>query len=203
MKRFVLLLPIAAIAAFAIWCGLRSSRTTSSAAVTALLPKETLGFVHLPDFNRTRDDWHRSDIYELWREPALQEFFQKPLANIPKSSAVEENFREFEELEPRDIFIALTAWENNSPKFIGGFRFKGSVDEAEKVIGKWRANLLGRSPQAKRETFAYQQHQIDTMTQNQDTVATVYDGNWFFVGMNDVDGLKALLDRVDAAHLRA
>jgi hypothetical protein len=197
MKRFVQLLPVAAIAAFAIWFGLRSSRTTSSAAVTALMPKETLGFVHLPDFNRTRDDWHRSDIYELWREPAVQEFFQKPLANVPNSGAAEENLQEFEQLEPRDIFIALTAWENSSPNFIGGFRFKGSADEAEKVVGKWRANLLQRSPQAKRETFAYQQHQIDTMTRNQDTVATVYDGNWFFVAMNDLDGLKALLDRVD------
>jgi hypothetical protein len=197
MKRFALLLPVAAIAAFAIWFGLRSARTTSSAAVTALLPKETLGFVHLPDLGRTRDEWHRSDIYGLWREPAVQEFFQKPLAIIPKSSAAEENFRKFEELEPKDIFIALTAWENGSLKCIGGFRFKGSAAEAEKVIGEWRANLLGRSSQAKRETFAYQQHQIDTMTRNQDTVATVYDGNWFFVALNDVDGLKALLDRVD------
>src|SRR5476651_1532993 len=145
MKRFALLLPVAAIAAFAIWFGLHGARTTSSAAVTALLPKETLGFVHLPDLGRTRDEWHRSDIYGLWREPAVQEFFQKPLAIIPKSSAAEENFRKFEELEPKDIFIALTAWENGSPKCIGGFRFKGSAEEAEKVIGEWRANLVGRS----------------------------------------------------------
>jgi hypothetical protein len=197
MKRFVLLLPVAAIAAFAIWFGLHSARTTSSAAVTALLPKETLGFVHLPDLLRTRDEWRGSEIYGLWREPAVQEFFQKPLANIPKSGAAEENLRKFEGLEPKDIFIALTAWETGTPKCIGGFRFKGSAAEAEKVIGEWRVNLLGHSPQAKRETFAYEQHQIDTMTRNQDTVATVYDGNWFFVALNEVDGLKALLDRVD------
>ncbi|MEY2480530.1 MAG: hypothetical protein QOI04_1457 [Verrucomicrobiota bacterium] len=196
MKRFIVLVLIAAIAAVAIWAGLRSSRSTSSAAVSALLPKEALGFVHLPDFNRARDEWHRSDIYELWREPAMQEFLQKPLANS-KRGETEEQLRDFEKLEARDIFIALTAWENSSPKWIGGFRFRGSADAVEKVIGQWRANFPRRWTQAKRETFTYQQHKIDIVTSNQATVATVYDGDWFFLAMNDVDELKAVLDRLD------
>ena len=65
-----------------IWLGFYRSRHTSSAAVTALLPKDTLAFVHLPDFNRSRAELHQTDLYKIWAEPAVQDFLQKPRAKI-------------------------------------------------------------------------------------------------------------------------
>src|SRR5664279_2417519 len=88
MKRFQLLVIVSMITAGAIWVGLYRSRHTSSAAVTAILPKDTLAFVHMPDFNRSRAELHQTDLYQIWTEPALQDFLQKPRAKIPVNAGL-------------------------------------------------------------------------------------------------------------------
>ena len=81
MKRFLVLLFLGAAAAIGIWYAMRTGGLrTSSASVTALLPKETTALIHVPDVNGTRAKWHETDLYKLWREPALQDFLQKPLS---------------------------------------------------------------------------------------------------------------------------
>lgn len=198
MKKFVVLLVLAAAVAFAVWFGMRGKvlSASSSATVTALLPKETLALVHLPDFNRTREEWHQSDLYKLWREPALQEFVEKPLTKVPRAGAVREKVQDLESLGMRDAFLAVTAWENNQPKVIAGFRFKGSADDAEKIIGKWRARLERDATGITRSTVEHEKHQMNLTTRDTVTIATVYDGNWFLAA-NTVDLLKTVLDRVD------
>ncbi len=111
MKRFAFLLIVAAAAAFAISYGLRQAATTSPTAVAALLPRGTILFVHLPDFNRARDEWHESDIYKLYREPAVQEFLQRPLEKLPQHDAASETLHEVERLAPKNAFIGLTSVE--------------------------------------------------------------------------------------------
>src|SRR5207248_10117964 len=78
MRRTVLLVIAGAVAAFAIWYVRRVSQETSSASVSALLPRETIFLAHLPDFNRTRDQFDHSDVCLLYREPAVQDFLLKP-----------------------------------------------------------------------------------------------------------------------------
>ena len=195
MRKLFWLVLIALIAAAAIWYGLRVAEKSATMAVTSLLPGDTLLVVHLPDFNRMRDQWHQTDIYKIRDEPAVREFLQKPLSKIPKSGAASQNLAEFESLEPKDIFFAVTSWTNGL-KLAGGFRFKGKADEAEKILGKWRAQLLAKSPDAKSEVVEYQQHQIQTVAAKGQMLATVYDGNWFLAA-NDVAELKVILDRVD------
>jgi len=56
---------------------------------------------HMQDFNRTRDQWHQSDLYQLYSEPAVQDFLRKPLANLPKRDAASQTVREIEQLDPR------------------------------------------------------------------------------------------------------
>src|SRR3977135_1036872 len=109
MQRFVLLLIIAAIAAVAIVYGLRLTQRTSNAAVASLLPRDTIAFAHLPDFNQTGDQWHQSDIYQLYREPAVQDFLHKPLSRAPKTSSVSQTVHEMEQLDLKDGFLALTS----------------------------------------------------------------------------------------------
>src|SRR5260370_11197135 len=135
MKRFASLLIVAAAAAFAISYGLRQAATTSPTAVAALLPRGTILFVYLPDFNRTRDEWHDSDIYKLYREPAVQAFLQRPLAKLSQHDAAWETLHEIERLAPKNAFIGLTSIENNSPKIVAGFRFLGSHEKSEQIIG--------------------------------------------------------------------
>jgi hypothetical protein len=197
MKRLILLVVAGAAAAVAGWYVWNLSQKTSSAYVSVLLPRETIFVAHMPDFNQTRDQWRQSDIYKLYREPEVQNFLHKPLANLstPKGFGAE-TLLEFEQLEPKNVFFALTSLDNNSPKLAGGFRFQGSIADAERVIGKWRSKFLERNPGAKREKLHYEHHEIDLVAATPFTLATAYDRPWFFAA-TDLAELKGLLDRAD------
>ena len=199
MKRFLLLLALGAASAVAIWLGLRSGRLpgSSGSLVISLLPKETLAFIHLPDLNETRAKWHETDIYKLWREPAMRDFLQRPLAKMPNAGAMQQKLQELHALEIKDAFLAITSWENNQAKLLSGFRFKGNPEDVEKMIGKWRTDVGQNAAAARRETIPHEQHRIGVVTEGSITIATVYDRQWFFAA-NDVAALKTLLDRADA-----
>ncbi len=196
MKRIILLVIAGAVAALASWYVWNLSQKTSSAYVTMLLPRETIFLAHMPDFNRTRDQWHHSDIYLLYQEPAVQDFLRKPLANLPKRDTASQTLREIEQLDPKNAFCALTSIDNNSLKLVGGFRFRGSVAEAERVIGKWRSTFLEKNPGAKHDKLQYEHHEIELVAATPFSLATAYDRSWFFAA-TDLTELKALLDRAD------
>lgn len=198
MKRFLLILVLAAAVAFAVWFGTRSKvlSASSNAAVAALLPKETLALVHLPDFNRACEEWYKTDIYQLWREPALQDFLQKPLANVAISDQAKQNLQEIETLRLRDAFLALTAVRDGRPEIAAGFHFDGTSSAAERVIGKWRRAAQRRSPDLTFSVVTYEGHELQLMTRDGNTFATAYAGQWFLAA-NNVELLKTLLDRVD------
>jgi hypothetical protein len=151
----------------------------------------------MPDFNQTRDQWHHSDIYQLYREPAVQDFLRKPLGNLPTTNAFgAQTLREIEQLDPKHAFLALTSMDKNNPKLVGGFRFRGSQEEAERIISKWRSALVEQTPASKREKLQYQRHEIELVTAGPFTLASTYDRPWFFMA-TEVTELKALLDRAD------
>lgn len=192
MKRFGLVLLIAAVAAGGIYYGSHRAPSTPHATVTTLLPATTVAFGHLPDFKRTRDEWRESDVYKLYQEPAVQDFL-KPL-QVPQKDGTSDTLSEIERLDPKDAFLAMTAIENNNPHFIGGFRFHGRQSDAEQIVSKWRSRLVRDS--SARETFDYETHKIDIVGAAPNQIATVYDDEWFFVS-NDLAELKAVLDRAD------
>jgi hypothetical protein len=196
MKRFQLVVILSAITAGAIWMGFYRSRHTSSAAVTALLPKDALVFVHLPDFSRSRAELHQTDLYQIWAEPAVQDFLQKPRTKIPTGEGLGPTLQECESLQMKDAFLALLTIEHSAWKIVGGFRFKGDPANAEKIVANWKAKLLGQAPDLKNETVDYQGHQIQTDTAGIVRLSVVRAGQWFFVA-NDPEELKPLLDRVD------
>lgn len=175
---------------------LRVARQNSAVTVSSLLPSDTIAFVHVPDFNRTRDEWHHSDIYQLFHEPAVEEFLRKPLARFRWTDTASQTLREIEQLAPKDLFLALTSIDAQNPGFLAGFRFRGNRDAVEAIIGKWRAHLVGRNVTAKREKILYHQHEIETTAGPAFTLATVYYGRWFFAS-SDAAKLKQLLDRGD------
>jgi hypothetical protein len=196
MKRLILLVVAGAAAAVAGWYVWNLSQKTPSAYVSVLLPRETIFVAHMPDFNQTRDQWRQSDIYKLYCEPDVQNFLHKPLANLSKGDTASQALLEFEQLEPKNVFFALTSLDNNNPKLAGGFRFRGSIADAERVIGKWRSKFLERNPDARREKLHYEHHEIELVAATPFPLATAYDRPWFFVS-TDVTELKALLDRAD------
>ena len=196
MKRILFVLLALAAAAFAGWYYWQFSQRVSSAPVAALLPRETIFVAQIPDFNRARDEWKHCDIYQLYQEPAVQDFLRKPLGNAPKTDALSQTLREIEQLAPKNAFVALTSIDNNNPKIVGGFRFSGSQEEAQRIIGKWRSTLMGQDSGLTHDKVQYQGHEIDVTKTGSLSVATVYDTPWFFVA-TDAAAMQALLDRAD------
>jgi hypothetical protein len=195
MRRSLLFALAVAVLAAASWYYFSKATTLQ---VTALLPRDTIFFARVPDFNRTRDQWHHSDIYQLYREPAVQDFLRKPLAQTSKTNAVSQTIADIERLEAKDAFVALTSIDNNNPALLAGFRFRGNQAAAEKIVGNWRAKLLEKNATATREKIVHRQHQIEVVSAAQLRLATVYVRHWFFAS-NDVAQLKGLLDRADKA----
>ena len=196
MRKFQLLILAAAIAAGIIWWGFYRTHHTSSLGVASLLPKETLALVHLPDFNRSRDEWHRTDLYQLWQEPAVQDFLAKPRANVPAQGRVSQTVDEISTLQMKDAFFALVGIESSAWQWDGGFRCAGDTDKASKLVEEWRARILGGAPDVKHETINYQGRQIHNDSAGIVQIWTVWAGPWFFFA-NDVENLKTLLDRAD------
>jgi hypothetical protein len=194
VKRLGLLIALAAVAAGGVVYIVRHTQNTSQAAVTALLPRGTVALIHLPDFNHTRDDWHQTDIYKLYEEPAVREFLNRPLSKVPQRDTTSQTLSDLEKLSPKDAFVAVTSIEENNPHFVGGFRFQGGQADAEKVVDKWRSQLV-RDASA-HESLDYQQHKIDIAGVAPNQIATVYSGQWFFAS-NDLAELKSALDRSD------
>jgi len=196
MKRILFLLIALAVAASAGWYYWQFSQRVSNAPVAALLPRETIFMAQVPNVKRALEEWQHCDIYQLYREPAVQDFLRKPLGNVPKTDAVSQTLREIEQLAPNNAFVALTSIDNNNPKIVGGFRFNGSQEEAEQIIGKWRAALMGQNSSLKREKVQYQGHEIDVTKTGSFSIATAYNVPWFFVATDAAD-MQALLDRAD------
>src|ERR1051326_2007091 len=196
MKRLALFLTIGVIAVIALAYALRLSRQPSATKVTSLLPQDTIAFVHVPDFNRTRDEWRRSDIYQLIHEPAVEQLLRKPLDRLQKRNSQAPIFHDLEQVGAKDIFIAVTSIAARNGSFIAGFRFRGNREAAAAIINKWQAQFLKKNANAKEEKIAYGQHQIEVAVAPTFTLATTYDGQWFFAS-NEIDRLKELLDRAD------
>jgi hypothetical protein len=196
MKRTLLVIIALVVAAFAGWYYWKFPQQISTTPVGALLPRETIFVAQIPDFNRARDEWEHCDVYQLYREPALQDFLRKPLSNVPTSNAVSQTLREIEQLAPKDAFIALTSIDNDNPKVVGGFRFRGNKEEAERIIGRWRSALARQNSKSKREKVQYQNHEIEVIRAAEFSIATAYDPPWFLAA-TDVPELQTVLDHAD------
>ena len=196
MKRFLLLVLAAAMAAIVISYTLHSSRRTSSAAVIAILPRETVALAVIPDFNAARTQWQRTDFYAMWQEPALQDFLRKPRRKLASGLSVPAALDDLERLHATDVFLAVMATEQSGGCIIGGFRFEKNAPEAETILASWRTRLVSGGTASVHETSDYEQHRIETVTSGSVKVATASAGEWFLAA-NDVEELKRLLDRVD------
>src|SRR4029453_5564280 len=115
---------------------------------------------------------------------------------LPRKDAASQTLREIEQLDPKNAFFALTSLDNNSPKFVGGFRFRGSAEAVERVIAKWRSHFLERNHGATRAKVQYRQHEIAWVGATPFLLAPRSARPWFFAA-SDLAELKAMLDRAD------
>ena len=197
MKKFAAVIVAALVTATTVWVIGRIQLANRLAAVPELLPETTLALIEVPDFQGARAQWQRSDLCQIWHEPTVQTWLQKPLAQLPQVGADRRQILDdFLGLGPTHGFVALTSLENNEPKILSGFHFNKSPEEARAFIEKRKTDWLSKSGGAKRDTAVYEQHQIETLSISRFEFATVFADHWFFA-TNDLTALKALLDAVD------
>src|SRR5215831_19668930 len=119
MKKLIAVLAIALVVAAAVWLFMRVQEARRLAAVPELLPATTLLLVEIPDFQKLRARWHGSDLHQIWREPSVQAWLQKPLARMAPHRGSHRTVEEFLQLQPRHGFLALSSFENNEPRMVG------------------------------------------------------------------------------------
>jgi hypothetical protein len=199
MKRLIILIIAVAVVAVAGWYYWNASQKISTGSVSALLPRQTIFLAHVPDINGTIDEWRHSDVYQLYREPAVQDFLRPAIAGLSNSSntgVASKTLQEIEQLDPKQAFLALTSIDNNNPRFVAGFRIHGSQEDTDRIINKWRSGLWPETSAVKHEKVQYQRHDIEVTTAAPFTLATTYDPPWFFAA-TDLTELKTVLDRAD------
>ncbi len=195
MSRILLFILTIVVVVLAVGYAVRSHRAPTL-QIAALLPRDTVAVAHVPNFEKTRSEWHESEIYRLYMEHSVQEFLRKPLSRLPQTH-YQEARKELEDLDPKDAFVALTSVANDHPTAAIGFRYHGSEADAEKVIGKWRATLLGKAPGSTTEPVTYEKAQIQVTHIGSNEVCSTYSGPWFFAS-NNLDLIKSLIDRAGA-----
>jgi hypothetical protein len=194
MKRFLLVILLGAIAALTAYYIVRQHPAALPSTIAKLLPADTALFIHMPDAEKNRDAWHRTDLYQLYREPAVQDFLQKPKSRLPEKGPVKEAWQDSASLRMRNAFLATNNFD--SLRLIGGFEFRCSDKEAESVIERWKSRLATKAPGTQRSSADYEKHHIDILSSGQFTFASTIAGHQFFAA-STVEDLKALLDRVD------
>ena len=196
MKKFFAVVGAALVIALILWAALRMEQAHRQLRVTELLPKRTIFVAEVPDCNKAREQWHGSDLYAIWREPALQAWLQKSLPQLRRNGHEEQTLKEFLQLGPTDTFLALTSIENNDPKIVGGFHFKQSAAEVRQFVEARESPWLANGRATRGESVTHNGHQIETIQTGHFVLATVFDRAWFFVA-NDLPTLQAVLDRAD------
>ena len=194
MKRFLLVILLGAIAALTAYYIVRQHPAALPSTIANLLPADTALFIHIPDAEKNRDAWHRTDLYQLYREPAVQDFLQKPISRLPEKGPVKEAWRDLASLRMRNAFLATNNFD--SLRVVGGFEFRCTDKEAESVIERWKSQLATKAPGSQRSSADYEKHHIDIFSSGQYTLASTITGHQFFAAAT-VEDLQALLDRVD------
>src|SRR5947209_1815214 len=109
MKRFLLLIVVLIVTAVIIVLALRHKNMAAAVGIASLAPADTALLIHIPDLESSRDAWHRTDLYQLYREPAVQDFLRKPKAQLPKKSGLADAWRDSTALRIRDGFLATNS----------------------------------------------------------------------------------------------
>jgi hypothetical protein len=107
-----------------------------------LAPPETIFFAQIPNLRETALRVPDTELYQIWREPEVQAFFEKPRRKAPWMREWEENFEEMVRVAPGEVFVAITSIKAGKPGFVGGFAFAGRASAAEALATRLRKQLF-------------------------------------------------------------
>ncbi len=159
------------------------------------VPSDSLALAEVTDFQRSKTRWKETALYKISQEPQVAAFLQKPESMIPPEKQIAD-FARFLNLDPKEVFIAVTGQTGAEPKIVAGFDYKGDQKDAESLMDDLKGDMKTSFPGGKSDIQKYGSDEIETYAQTDGTLATAFHGPWFFAS-NDVDLLKSTLDRAE------
>jgi hypothetical protein len=204
MKRTLpalLLVLILAAGGAAVYYAQKSGRGGAAAmAAVGYLPQDTLLLLAFPDPGQTANNWRTTDLYKIWSEPDVQSFLALPRSKIPPDKDRDDLLAQAARLQPKNLFIALTALDekSNQPRLVAGFQFKGPSGDVDRLLAPLKDGFRQRFPAGKADLINYQGHSLETFDAGDGTtaIASAYLGDWYLVA-NDVPLLQATIDRFE------
>ncbi|HEV7401588.1 MAG TPA: hypothetical protein VGO11_01630, partial [Chthoniobacteraceae bacterium] len=164
----------------------------------ALLPGGTLLLVEAVDLPRSALRWQKTELNQLWQEPEVQAFLEKPLATYPAFQQAGQYRKELVKLWPRQAFAAIVSMDGSTPKMLGGFSFAGEGKVAEPWLADARRKMKEAHPAGKAELILHGKIEIATYTDKDFVFAEATHADWHLAA-NDLALLKGALDRLDAS----
>ena len=194
MKRLLIVILLVVIAALTAYYITRQHPAAVPSTIANLLPADTALFIHVPDAEKNRQAWQRTDLFQLYHEPAVQDFLQKPKSHLPEKGPMREVWNDSASLRIRNGFIATNNFE--ALRLIAGFEFRCDEKEAQAVMERWKSRIAANVPGTQRTSTDYEKHKIDILSSGRFVFASTVAGRQFLAATT-VEDLKALLDRVD------
>jgi hypothetical protein len=197
MKRLVLpllaVLLLAGAGAFIL-----HQRAHREPQVASWLPATTIFLEDMPDLHRTADRWPATALAQIIHEPEVQDFLQRPLAELPKHAEVDNRIDQLKLIDPAHFFLAITDWAGaGAPKSVAGLSYKGSKSDLDALIAELRKRIQRLWPAGKSDIEKYGSGEIETFTTPTFSAALAYRGQWLFIA-TDTALLKSFLDRFEA-----
>src|SRR5689334_9749916 len=179
MKQLLAVIVLVVIAALTAYYITRQHPAAVPSTIANLLPSDTALFIHLPDAEKNRDAWHRTDLYQLYREPAVQDFLEKPKSRLPEKSSAREVLNDFSSLRIRNGFLATNSFD--SLRLIAGFEFRCGEKEAQAVIERWKSRIPAKADGGtQRSSIDYEKHKLDIFSSGQFIFASTIAGRNFW-----------------------
>ncbi len=157
-----------------------------------LVPGETLLFVNVPNLPRTALRWPQTGLAQIFAEPELQKFLEKPRAAAGPGKMLDEKLKQILRLAPREAFAAVTSIDGPQPKWIAGFAFLGRKSEVVALLAEPRAELKKAQPAGKSDIVSFGGTEVETFTYGEVVVAEAFKEDWYLVS-NNLDLLKTTM----------
>jgi hypothetical protein len=190
MKRVLLLLVVLVLLGGAAVIFLSRRGAVESAQ---LVPADTVLYVTLPDVKRTIDRWPKTALAQIGAEPAVAEFFAKPMGLLATHGGLEAADLLLR-VKPGRLFLAVTKVSQSGGDAVLGFEYFGGRQELDAAMDRLYRELGKKFPKAERKTADYHGDAVTTFGAGAPLLASGSHGSWGFLANNQA-ALEAALDR--------
>ena len=190
MKKVAIGLAIAGVLILAGVVVFKRAGGPSQAA--GLAPADSVVFVNVPNVPLTGFRWTKSALAQIAAEPEVRAFLEKPLAEIKKSSLIQEKGNLLPALKPGNIYFAATIDSEKDTRGILGVQFWGKRADFDNAVAELRSSLPPATADPQREE--YRGLEILISRHGDLLLHTAAAGRWGFLS-NDDALIKDAIDR--------